>query len=257
MAITIAISNQKGGVSKTTLTFNLAHVLASEGYKTLMIDFDPQGSLTEIVDPQELQLDVFTALEFPDCAEGAIVPVTDDLDLMVGGINLSAFEITYGQKEGRENMLRTTIGEIQNRYDFILIDCPPSLGMLLVNALNAADCVVIPTATQYLSYKAFELLLMSIAEVKENLNPKLNILGVVASMHDNRTLHNREVLEKISEEFDVLGIVGSSTKVNDATMAGLPLYKYDKNHKIAKEYEKIARRLINYGKKQNISWWKS
>lgn len=252
MSKIIAVSNQKGGVSKTTLTFNLSHVIAAEGYKTLMIDFDPQGSLTEIISPTEPALDVFSVLEYPDSYIEAISPVAENLDLLLGGINLSAFEVTYAQKAGREGMLKELIGKFEGDYDYIMIDCPPSLGLLLVNALNASDVVVIPTATQYLSYKAFELLLMSIAEVKDNLNKDLKILGVVASMHDNRTLHNREVLEKISDEFDVLGVVGNSTKVNDATMAGLPLFMYDKNHKIAKEYEKVARRIIAYGN-ENVS----
>lgn len=240
----IAISNQKGGVSKTTLSFNLAHILSEEGKKVLAVDFDPQGSLTEIMEPKDVELDIFAVIDNPTLVDKSIYHINDNLDLLVGGISLSVFDMTYGQTPGRENMLKNLLSMIKDRYDFILIDCPPSLGLLLVNALNAADKIIIPAATDYLSYKGFDLLLSSIAEVKINLNEKLKILGVVATMHDGRTLHSKEVLELIADEFEILGIVGVSTKVKDATMSGKPLHHYDKTHKIAKEYISIARRVL-------------
>lgn len=245
----IAVANQKGGVNKTTLTFNMSYIVADKGHKVLMIDFDPQGSLTEIAYDGTITTTIFDALRDNRKFKDTIVNISDNLDMVLGGINLANFDLEFGSLKGRESMLKNLLKQVSGKYDYIVIDCPPSLGLLLVNALNASDQVVIPLATDFLSYKGFDLLLNTIAQVKVNMNPTLNIMGVIATMHDGRTLHNREVLDLIIEEFDVLGVVGISTKVKDATMAAMPMHRYDANHKISKEYERIARRIMHNGNK--------
>lgn len=240
----LSVSNQKGGVTKTTLTFNLAYLLA-EKKKVLAVDLDPQGSLTTIFSPDDIQYTIYSVMCEGVKAKDAVISVSESLDLLAGGIQLANAEVELVNAKGRENYLKLALESIKGEYDYILIDCPPSLGLLLINSLNASDKVIIPTTTDYLSYKGLDLLLDTIAKVKVNFNPELKILGVVATSHNNRTLHNREILELLQDEFEVLGTVGISTKVKDATLAGEPLHKFDRKHKIVTEYKKVARRVID------------
>lgn len=240
----LSVSNQKGGVTKTTLTFNLAYLL-SERRRVLVVDLDPQGSLTTIFSPQEMKYTIYDVMCRGIDANDAVVSVNDNLFLLAGGIELSNAEIELVNAKGREKYLTIALENVKNDYDYILIDCPPSLGLLLINSLNASNQVIIPTTTDYLSYKGLDLLLNTIAKVKVNFNTELKILGIVATSHDNRTLHNREILELLQEEFEVLGTIGISTKVKDATLSGKPLHIYDKKHKIVGEYNKIIRRIID------------
>lgn len=241
----ISISNQKGGVNKTTLVFNLGYLLAEAGKRTLLIDLDPQGSLTTIFNLGEVDKDIYNVLMDKEPIGLAIKCMEDNLDLVPGGIQLSNAEIELAGVIGRENFLKDALEAIKEDYDYILIDCLPSLGLLLINALNAADQVVIPTSTDYLSYKGLDLLLETIAKVKVNFNSNLSVLGIVATMHDNRTLHNKEVLELIADDFEILSTIGISTKVKDSTLAGVPLHRFDKKHKIVDQYMQIVRRIID------------
>lgn len=240
----LSISNQKGGVNKTTLTFNIGYLLAEQGKKTLLVDLDPQGSLTTIFNI-DANNDIYDVLIDKKPINSAILPIEDNLYLIPGGIRLANAEIELAGVRGRESVLKEVLYSIDKEFDYILIDCLPSLGLLLVNALNAADKVIIPTATDFLSYKGLDLLLDTIAKVKVNLNNNLDILGIVATMHDNRTLHNKEILEILAGEFEILATIGTSIKVKDSTLAGQPLHRFDKKHKIVNQYQEITRRIIN------------
>lgn len=243
----IAISNQKGGVNKTTLTFNLGYLLAEQGKRTLVIDADPQGSLTTIFNADNSEKNIYSVLLEQEPLQNTIMEIEENLHLLPGGIELSNFEVNVATKPGRENCFKDMLREIKEQYDYILIDSPPSLGLLLINILNATDRVIIPTQTDYLSYKGLDLLLHTIARVKETFNRELKILGVVATGFDGRTLHSKEILELI-EGMNVLGIITNSVKVKDATLASEPLHRYDKKHKIVEEYRKIAREVLKDGK---------
>lgn len=240
----LSVSNQKGGVTKTTLTFNLVHILAEE-HKVLAVDLDPQGSLTTIFSPDSIKNTIYDVMCDGVDTKDAVIAITDNLHLIAGGIELANAELELVNAKGRESFLKSALERVSGEYEYILVDCPPSLGLLLINSLNASDKVIIPTTTDYLSYKGLDLLLNTIAKVKVNFNPELNILGVVATSHDNRTLHNREILELLQDEFEILGTIGTSTRVKDATLAGEPLHRFDKKHKIVDEYKKIAGSIID------------
>ena len=239
----IAISNQKGGVNKTTLTFNLGYLLAEQGKRTLVIDADPQGSLSTIFNVDDRAKNIYNVLLEQEPVQKTIVEIEENLHLLPGGIELANFEVNVATKPGRENCFKEMLSEIKSQYDYILIDSPPSLGLLLINILNASQRVIIPTQTDYLSYKGLDLLLHTVARVKETFNRELKIMGVVATGFDGRTLHSKEILELI-EGLNVLGIIINSVKVKDATLASEPLHRYDKKHKIVEQYKKIAREVL-------------
>lgn len=242
----IAFSNQKGGVNKTTLTFNVGYLLAEAGKNVLVVDADPQSSLTTIfnVDSKQNITDVLLNNESID---KVIIQIENNLALVPAGIELANFEVNVATKKGREYYFKDILEPIKDQYDYILIDSPPSLGLLLINILNASDRVIIPTQTDYLSYKGLDLLLHTVAKVKETFNRELKVSGVVATAHDGRTLHSREILE-LMEGLNVLAVITNSVKVKDATLASLPLHKYDSKHKVVAEYKKIVRSVLNDGK---------
>ncbi len=244
----IAISNQKGGVNKTTLTFNLGYILAEQGKKTLIVDADPQSSLSTIINITTKLKNIYNVLLEQEPIQNAIVEVDSNLHLLQGDIALANFEINVATMKGREFYFKEILKQVKSNYDYILIDSPPSLGLLLINILNASDGVIIPTHTDYLSYKGMELLLHTIARAKETFNKQLKIIGIVATNYDSRTLHSKEILDLLQEEFNIMGTVAVSTKVKDATLAGKPLHRYDNNHKIVTEYRRIAREVLEYGK---------
>lgn len=243
----IAVSNQKGGVNKTTITFNLGYLLAEQGKRTLVIDADPQGSLSTIFNVEDRETNIYNVLMEQEELQKIIVEVEENLHLIPGGIELANFEVNVANKPGRENYFKEMLGKIKGQYEYIIIDSPPSLGLLLINILNASQRVIIPTQTDYLSYKGLDLLLNTVAKVKETFNRELKIMGVVATGFDSRTLHSKEILELI-EGMNILGIITNSVKVKDATLASEPLHRYDKKHKIVAEYRKIAIEVLKDGK---------
>lgn len=243
----IAVSNQKGGVNKTTITFNLGYLLAEQGKRTLVIDADPQGSLSTIFNVEDRETNIYNVLMEQEALQKIIVEVEENLHLIPGGIELANFEVNVANKPGRENYFKEMLGKIKGQYEYIIIDSPPSLGLLLINILNASQRVIIPTQTDYLSYKGLDLLLNTVAKVKETFNRELKIMGVVATGFDSRTLHSKEILELI-EGMNILGTITNSVKVKDATLASEPLHRYDKKHKIVAEYRKIAIEVLKDGK---------
>lgn len=247
----ISIINQKGGVSKTTSTFNIAGNLALKGFKVLQIDIDPQGSLTIAngIEPDSIDKSMYDVLIEGANISEIIYEINKNLSLSVSNLDLSVGEIALVNSLARETTLRRALKNIKNKFDYILIDCPPNLGLLTINALTASDKVLIPVSTDYLALRGLELLTQTIYKVKESLNEDLEILGIIATMYDSRTRHSGEILEVLKDsEYNLLGVVSESVKVKDSVLASTPMEEFDPKHKVAGEYREITNKLIEITK---------
>ncbi len=252
-ATVIAICNQKGGVGKTTSSINIAGSLSRQHRRVLVVDFDPQGALTAGlgINGNNQEKTIYTALLNPsmDIHEVIIPTRFNDLDVIPANIDLSAAEVQLVTEMGRERILQQALEPLIPEYDAILIDCQPSLGLLTVNALTAADGVIIPVATEYFALRGVALLTQSIKKVQARINNKLQIFGVLATMY-NHTTHATEVLERLYEAFgDKLfhTVISRSVKLPDATVAAAPVSEFAPNHKVAKEYREVVREMIARG----------
>ena len=250
----IAMCNQKGGVGKTTTTINLGAALAEYGRKVLLVDLDPQGAASAGLGVNALELDrtIYTELmaERPDITEVIHPTSVPGLDLVPANIDLSAAEVQLVNEVAREQALARVLRPAAETYDVILIDCQPSLGLLTVNALTAAHGVIIPLETEFFALRGVALLVETIEKVRDRLNPRLHIDGILATMYDARTLHSREVLARVQEAFgeQVFGTVITRTvKFPDASVATEPITSYAPNHSGAYNYRKLARELISRG----------
>lgn len=247
----ISIINQKGGVSKTTSTFNIAGNLALAGYKVLQIDIDPQGSLTIAngIEPESIEKSMYDILvEGVDITE-IIYEINNNLHLAVSNLDLSVGEISLVNSLARETTLKRALKNIKDEFDYILIDCPPNLGLLTINALTASDKVLIPVSTDYLALRGLDLLVQTIYKVKDNLNEDLEIIGIIATMYDSRTKHSGEILEVLkNNEYNLLGIISQSVRVKDSVLASTPMEEFDPKHKVTGEYREITKRLIELTK---------
>ncbi len=247
----IAMVNQKGGVGKTTSTVNLGAALAEYGRRVLLVDFDPQGALSVAlgVPAHQLERSVYDLLMDDSCTIADVtVPTTvEGLSLVPSNIDLSAAEVALVNEVAREHALARALAPVIDDYDYIIIDCQPSLGLLTVNALTAADGVVIPLECEYFALRGVKLLMDTITKVRSRLNPRLQVIGVVATMYDARTLHTREVLARVVDAFgdDVFHTVISRTiKFPDATVAGEPITSFAPTHPAAEAYRQLARELL-------------
>lgn len=244
----ISIINQKGGVAKTTSTYNLGTALSQKGKSVLLIDLDPQSSLTIStgVEPQELSKTIYDVLCEGENIKWTILDM-ENFHLIPAIIDLSVAEMKLVGEYGRENILKKALNNIKNDYDYILIDCPPSLGLLTINALVTSDKVLIPVSTEYLALRGMDLLIDTISKIKDNLNDKLDILGIIPTMYDSRTLHSREVLESIQQQYPnkVFEPITKSVKVQDAVLSGSNIVNIEPDHKISLAYKKIAEVIIN------------
>lgn len=248
MAKIIAVANQKGGVAKTSSTFILADNLASKGYKVLMVDFDSQASLTIScgIEPSEVDTIDSYLLNDEDLEEIIISGICDkeNLCLIPSDITLAVVEQQLYTQMCRESYLKSRLDSVASKFDYILIDCSPSLGVLTINPLVASNYVIIPSTPEYLAYRGIDLLYDTIAKVKQKLNNKLQIAGVFVTMFDTRPLHHREVIDLIRKNYKLLGIIGTSTIVRDSILQGKSVHSVSPKHKIALQYEVIAKEII-------------
>jgi len=247
----IALCNQKGGVGKTTTTISLGAALAEYGRKVLLVDFDPQGSMSVGLglNPNEIELGTYQLLMDPSVSFDDVVVKTnvDGVDLLPANIDLSAAEIQLVHEVGREQVLSSKLQPVMGRYDVILIDCQPSLGLLTVNALTAADGVIIPLECEYFALRGVALLKDTIEKVKGRLNPRLTIDGLLGTMYDGRTLHSREVMETLVAGWgDTVfhTVIRRTVKFSDATVVGEPILTYASNSPGADSYRQLAREVL-------------
>jgi chromosome partitioning protein len=247
----IALCNQKGGVGKTTSTINLGAALAEFGRRVLAVDFDPQGALSVGlgIQPQSLERTVYNLLMERNVNIDDIVLKTSvaGMDLLPANIDLSAAEVQLVGEVAREQTLARILAPALGRYDYVLIDCQPSLGLLTVNALTAAHGVIIPLECEFFSLRGVALLVDTIEKVRERLNPGLELEGILATMYDGRTLHGREVFTRVLEAFgdDVFDTVISRTvRFPETTVAGEPITSWAPSSNGAVAYRNLAREVI-------------
>ncbi|HAA79471.1 MAG: chromosome partitioning protein [Microbacteriaceae bacterium BACL25 MAG-120322-bin65] len=249
----IALCNQKGGVGKTTTTISLAGALAEYGRSVLMVDFDPQGALSA-----GFGINTHDALTIYDLLLGrekdvhkAIVQTkTPGIHIIPANIDLSAAEVHLVNEVAREQILARVLKPVLDEYDVVLIDCQPSLGLLTVNALTAAHGVLIPLETEYFALRGVALLIDTVEKVRERLNSAIRVDGIVATMYDPRTLHSREVMERVVETFGdtVLDtVIGRTVKFPDASVAAVPITEFAPSHSSAQTYRQLARELVARG----------
>jgi chromosome partitioning protein len=248
MAHVLAFANQKGGVAKTTSTLNLGVALTELGKRVLVVDMDPQGNLTmsQGIDPEDLEKSMFDVLVHRLPIEDVIVH--SELDVATSTIDLAGAEMALSSQIGRERALEKALRPIQERYDFILIDTPPSLGLLTINALAASDGVIVPVQCEYLSLRGLLQLERTLEMIRENINPRVKIQGILATLFDARTLHGREAIEILKENFGPLvfkTVVRKTIKFAEAPVQGSSVLKYDPRGKGAEAYRSLAREVLN------------
>lgn len=265
----IAISNQKGGVGKTTTTLSLGVALSKLGKKVLLLDADPQGDLTVCMGYYEQELNknnqdkmktIATVIgsyinDVPLDINDVILHHEENIDLIPSNLDLSAMEIPLLNAMNREVVIKNCLKEVKDNYDYILIDCMPSLGMITINALAAADKVVIPVQTQYLSLKSVSQLMDSVSRVKRQINPNLEIGGILLTLYDNRTNLSQEIKDTVKNEYGKYINVYKNTipigvKVAKSTSAGKSIFSYDKNSKVADAYYQFAKEVDESGKEK-------
>jgi len=247
----LAMCNQKGGVGKTTSTINLGAALAETGRRVLLVDLDPQGALSVGLGVNPLQLDrtVYNLLMEQDVSADDVMLKTGvaGMDLLPSNIDLSAAEVQLVNEVAREHTLRRVLEPVLDDYDVVLIDCQPSLGLLTVNALTAADGVVIPLECEYFALRGVALLLQTIEKIRERLNPRLEIEGLLATMFDARTLHGREVLARVVDAFGdkvFHTVISRTVRFPETTVAGEPITAYASSSAGATAYRDLAREVL-------------
>lgn len=249
----IAMCNQKGGVGKTTTTINLGAAFARYGRKVLAVDFDPQGALSAGLGVQAHDVPTIYELmlgKIDDTREAIQQTGTPGLDVIPANIDLSAAEVHLVTEVAREQILASVLRKVADDYDVILIDCQPSLGLLTVNALTASHGVLIPLASEFFALRGVALLIETIEKVKSRLNPQLELDGIIATMFDSRTLHAREVLDRVVDTFDDKvfdTVIRRTVKVPDASIAAKPVLDYAPENAAAEAHLTLARELIHRG----------
>jgi len=248
----IAFTNQKGGVAKTTTTLNLAVAFSEKGHRVLCIDLDPQANLTmsQGIDPDSLEMSMYDVLV--NHASIREVIRKREVDIACASIDLAGAEIAMSTQIGRERSLEKALAPIREDYDFICIDTPPSLGLLTINALTAADKVIVPVQCEYLSMRGLIQLQNTLSMIRENLNPDVQIEGILPTLVDTRTVHAKEAIELLEENFGDTVFASRITKTvrfAEAPVKGMSVLKYDPDGKAAYAYRQLAREVLENGKR--------
>ena len=243
----IAFANQKGGVAKTTTTLNLGVALAERGKRVLAVDLDPQSNLTmsQGIDPEELDRTMFDVLVHKTPIDQIIE--SREIDIAASSIDLAGAELALSSMIGRERALQKALLPVRESYDYLLIDTPPSLGLLTINALTAADGVIVPVQCEYLSLRGLIQLENTLSMIRENLNPQVAVEGIVATMFDARTLHSREAIEILEENFGDLVFktrIRKTVRYAEAPVKGFSVLKYDPTGAAAEAYRQLAREVV-------------
>jgi chromosome partitioning protein len=251
MGRVIAFANQKGGVAKTTSTLNLAVAFAEHGLDVLVVDLDPQGNLTmsQGLNPDTIERSMFDVLVHR-------LPITEiiqrrEIDVAVSSIDLAGAELALSSMIGRERALEKALLSVRESYDYILIDTPPSLGLLTINAFVASDGVIVPVQCEYLSLRGLVQLENTLAMVRENLNPRVEIQGILPTMYDQRTLHSREAVDILQENFGDLVFdtkIRKTIRYAEAPVKGASVLKYDPKGEAASYYRDLAKEVLNGAK---------
>ena len=251
LARVIAFANQKGGVAKTTSTLNLAVAFKEEGLRVLTVDLDPQGNLTmsQGLNPDDIDRSMYDVLVHRLPIEEVIRH--QEVDLAVSSIDLAGAELALASMIGRERALEKAIVSVRERYDYILIDTPPSLGLLTINAFVAADGVIVPVQTEYLSLRGLVQLENTLAMVRENLNPNVEVEGILPTMYDKRLLHSREAVDILVENFGELVYntkIRKTVRYAEAPVKGQSVLAYDPTGEAAMLYRDLAKEVLNGAK---------
>lgn len=241
-----AVAQQKGGVGKSTTTINLGAALVERGHRVLLVDLDPQGALSAGlgIDPLRLSETVYDVLRsVPMAMEKIILPTSSGCSLAPANIDLAASELELVSEPGRETILREKLTPLRESYDYVLVDCPPSLSLLTLNALAAASRVIIPVQTQYFALRGMDLLLQTIEKVRTRINPDLRIAGILPTMFDGRTTHAREVVDDLratygAQVFDT--VIPATVKLQDSSMAGESILKFVPQSPATVAYRELA-----------------
>lgn len=243
----LALANQKGGVAKTTTTLNLGVALHQQGLRVLAIDLDPQSnlSMSQGVDVESLQLGMYHVL----LGQAALHEIIEarEIDIAPAGIELAGAELALAASIGRERALQRALRPIRELYDYILLDTPPSLGLLTINAMVAADGVLVPVQCEYLSLRGLAQLTETLGQVRENLNPDVEIVGILPTMYDGRTLHGREAVDLLEESFGhrvYKTRIGKTIRFAEAPVEGKSVMRYDPHGQAARWYRALARELL-------------
>lgn len=247
MAKIIAITNQKGGVAKTTSTHNLGVALANKGKNVLMVDLDSQASLTIStgIEPLDIENNIVSILSKGGKPINECIQIlSNNLQIVTSIIDLAQHEMEMLSRASREKILDRALEPIKNDFDFILIDCPPQLSILTINALSCCDGVIIPVKTDYLAYRGLSQLHETISEIKQLINPKLEVLGVIATMYEMKVLDDVAILDCLQRDHNVIGTIKKLAIAKKGLLDGLSVVEQSPTSEIAKEYMKISEQII-------------
>jgi chromosome partitioning protein len=251
MGRVISFANQKGGVAKTTTTLNLGVAFAEQNLRVLLVDLDPQGNLTmsQGLNPDTIERSMFDVLVHRLPLEEVIHRA--EVDLAVSSIDLAGAELALSSMIGRERALEKALATVKHNYDYVLVDTPPSLGLLTINALVASNGIIVPVQCEYLSLRGLVQLENTLSMIRENLNPTVEIEGILPTMYDKRTLHSREAVEILQENFGELVFetkIRKTVRYAEAPVKGSSVLKYDPSGNAAEAYRRLAKEVLNGAK---------